>query len=253
MRTTRAATTHGWTSLRRLEKLMANREHGGVRRVGVVLLVVFFAVTTAARAADEARSLQRVYALTVKDMKTPRLRWSCQTTSIPVGGKYPQVFHNGVPLLRVNAALRSAALADERSLISGGCPAGGPNGSPAPAIYELYPSLRWTSASSVVVSALMQAGSVPPGANFSYDWAAVTIRVATGRQVGMTALFAHPDKGLAAVAAAARASLSARNSCVKRYSNPSGFAPRKVNYRYFSLTTRGLAIGFTAGAVAPRS
>ena len=50
---------------------MANREHGGVRRVGVVLLVVFFAVTTAARAADEARSLQRVYALTVKEIDGP--------------------------------------------------------------------------------------------------------------------------------------------------------------------------------------
>jgi hypothetical protein len=213
-----------------------------------VLLVASFTVA----AASKTDAGHGIHQLTVVEVKTPPIRWSCPTTSLSVGGRYPQVFHNGVPLRAVNAALRAAVLADERSLIAGGCPPAGPGGRPAPGIYDTEPRLQLISASSVVVSALMPAGKIPPGANFSYNWAAVTIRVATARQIGIAALFERPYQGLKAVAAAARARLSARNICVRRLPNPTGFKPTISNYRYFALTTKGLAIGFTAGTVAPR-
>ena len=193
-----------------------------------------------------------IYRLTVVEVKTPPIRWSCHTTGLTVGGRYPQVFHKDMPLRAVNAALRASALADERSLIAGGCPLGGANGVPGPGIYKTDPLPQLITASSVVVSALMHAESVPPGANFSYDWAAVTIRVATARQISIAELFEQPIRGLKQIASAARARLSARNVCVRRRANSSGFEPKISNFRYFGLTTNGLAIGFTAGVVAPR-
>lgn len=222
-----------------------------MRALSAGILALILAALTGG-AAGTSNAAGGVYSLKVVNAKTPRIRWSCRTTGITVSGRYPQAFHKGLPLTAVNAALRAAALADERSLIAGGCPPGGRNGAPGPAIYETDPKLPLMSASSVVVSALMHAGSIPPGANFSYDWAAVTIRVATARQISIADLFEHPDQGLKAVAAAARARLFSRNVCAKQYPSPSGFEPKISNYRYFALTTKGLAIGFTAGVVAPR-
>lgn len=165
-------------------------------------------------------------------------------------GRYPQVARNGHPLRAVNAALRAKVLSDERSLISGGCPAG--RHGPGPAYYVTNPSRALISASSVVVSALMFGGGTPPGANFSSDWAAVTVRVADAQRINIGDLFRTPYQGLSAVAATARARLMTRYPCVRSSPNPSGFAPKRSNYRYFALTTRGLAVGFTAGVIAPQ-
>lgn len=192
-----------------------------------------------------------VYPLTVIESKTPQLKWSCKTARINVGGRYPYVMHDGMPLSAVNAALRAAALADERFVVSGACPPTGQYGRPTPATYTPDPGLTLRiSASSVVVSALMAAVSTPPAANFSYGWTAVTIRVATASRVEITDLFRSPREGLRVVAAASRARLSARDRCVRLSPNPSGFAPKSSNYRYFALTTKGLSIGFTPGAIS---
>lgn len=208
---------------------------------------------TGARAASPSPG-RNVYPLRVVEVKTPKLDWSCKTASISVGGTYPQVLHDGVPLSTVNAALRAAALADQRFVVSGACPQSGRYGRPTPAIYRPEPDLTLRiSASSVVVSALMLAVSTPPAANFSYDWTAATVRVATAARVGIGDLFHSPSEGLRTIAAAVRVRLSASHACVRRSPNPSGFAPTSSNYRYFALTTKGLAIGFTAGAIAPRS
>jgi hypothetical protein len=215
-------------------------------------LVVSVGALCASALGYEASAHGRVHPLAVAELKTPRIRSSC-VTGITVGGRYPQVFDEGVPLRAVNAALRAAALVDERWLISGGCPAG-PDG-PPPADYMPHPGIESRiSASSVVVSALMFAASAPPGANFSYDWTAVTVRVATATRVTLAALFRSPRKGLEALAAVARARLSAQmsGSCWVRSPTPTGIAPTPSNYRYFALATHGLALGFTAGAVDPQ-
>jgi hypothetical protein len=223
--------------------------------MGLLALVVAIGTSSAgADAADTLSANRSVYPLTVVESKPPRIRWSCRSTNIGVGGMYPQVFDKGAPLRAVNAALRASALADERSLIAGGCPPG--RIGPAPAIYKPHPEIEsMISASSVVVSALILAESSPPGANFSYGWAAVTVRVATATPVSVAELFQSPREGLRAVAAAARARLAAQLSarkCWVQSPTSTGIAPTTSNYRYFALTTRGLAIGFTAGVVAPR-
>lgn len=227
------------------------------RTRSVAFLLVHVAATAFlfALAQDVQASVSgSTHSLRVVEVKTPRIRWSC-TTGIVVGGRYPQVLDRDRPLYAVNAALRAAALADEGWLIAGGCPAG-PNG-PGPAYFSPQPQIESRiSASSVVVSALIFAASSPPGANFSYNWTAATIRVGTATPVTITALFRSPRRGIEALAAAARPRLSAQmaaRDCWVHSPTRTGIAPKASNYRYFALTTTGLAVGFTSDIVAPPS
>jgi len=215
---------------------------------GAGLLLV---ATTAVGAPVGPSQQQAAYPLVVIAAKTPKLHPACRAARIQVSGTYLQVAHEGIRLRKVNAALRRAALDDQKSLLGQKCPQIGSVG-PGPAIYAPRLQRRLVSASSVVVSALMPAASLPPGANFSYGWAAVTILVSNAERVTVVDLFQHPKKGLSLVAAASRSRLLAGYACARNYLNLAGLEPEARNFRFFALTSRGLVIGFSAGSVAPQ-
>jgi hypothetical protein len=223
-----------------------------MRGAAVKALLVGIPVLTAGSLAltsvASSQAGPRVYPLAVAEVKTPHIRFSCPAhAGLTVSGRYPQVFRGSVTLSAVNAVIRAAVLADQRSLVAGvNC---GPLG-PAPGYYETIPRLELISASSVVFSALIPSGKIPPGANFSIAWTAITVRIATARLVTVTDLFRSPKEGLRALAALARRRLSARSHCVRDYANPAGFEPSVENFKHFALTTTGLALGFSAGQVS---
>jgi hypothetical protein len=197
---------------------------------------------------DELNAHRGIHPLAIVGSPTPALRLNCSHWHLSVGGHYPKVYDRGVPLSAVNRALASEARRAQRFLVGHRCP----TVDVPPGFFR--PSLRSTtiSASTVVVSALMPTASIPPGANFSYDWTAVTIDVATARSVSIGQLFERVRGALNAIGLTARRLIIRRSTCIRQFPNDSGFDPTPANFRYFALLPSGLAIGFTAGAVGPR-
>ena len=152
----------------------------------------------------------------------------------------------------VNAELRRAVLADEHRFAQG-VPRVDPR--TAPGVYETSPRRSLITASTVVVSALIPTLTLYPAGNDGAWWLSTTVRVADGRRVEIADLFARPTRGLSALAVAARSELTAANACVRgsiadrRTGLANGFLPTTHNYRYFALTTKGLAVGFPLGQV----
>jgi hypothetical protein len=186
--------------------------------------------------------------LSVVAIATPNAPPSCTHWHLSIGGVYPNISGNSPLAARLNRTLDRKATLDEKALLGRGCP----RVDVPSAYFRTFVDPHQLSASDVVVSVLMHADSVPPGATFSYDWASVTIDVSTNRLVSLPELFQHPGLGLSTVGNSIRRDIEQRSACVRRFPNARGFQPRESNFRYFALTPAGLLIGLSAGAVGPR-
>jgi hypothetical protein len=174
---------------------------------------------------------------------TPRLRVPRYDTS----GSIPQVTQGGTDLRRVNAALRDAVLRDQRAYAPSarGSPKNAPRG--CRGVYRLDVDRSLLSASTTVVSALLPATKLYPCGNEGQGWISMTIRVPSGKQVRLAQLFRDPEgEGLFKLGMAwFRVVARERNwqlECV--VPNLRDYEPTLQNYRYFSLTPRGLALAF---------
>lgn len=189
-----------------------------------------------AAAASPARPLAIVV------VSTPRLAVPRYDTS----GNYPQVRDRRMRLQAVNRGLRDALLADQRGYAPRARESALAASKRCRGIYATSFDRRLSSASTVVVSALMPATKLYPCGNTGRTWVAMTAVVPSGRRIEITDLFAQPSRGLAVLATAwkreFRRTQPARWGCVEVI--PSAFRPTARNYRLFALTPRGLAVGF---------
>ena len=205
-------------------------------------LVSTVAVGGAAVAKGDARpSATTVSSLHVFPTTTPHF----PVPRFETAGTYPQVTDGHLSLDAVNAALRAAVLADQRSY--------------APYARKEKPQIAYTdygvyrtgidrnllSASTVVVSALMPlTRELFPGQHGGDGWLGITVRVPSGIRVTITDLLAHPSDGLRHLATLYIDRLlrqSGGRECLRLY--PGDYSPTVANYRAFALTPRGLAIG----------
>jgi hypothetical protein len=218
---------------------------------------------SSARVPETREARSGVSPLPVAQARTPPLRLPNYRTS----GTYPRVSGGQVELGAVNAAIRRAVLGVQhryaafvrREYISS-MPQLFRRGYRYSGTYRTSPRLSLISASTVVVSALVPVREVLPGGTGGATWLSVTVRVPSGAQVGLRRLFAQPDRGLRALASAARRTVLATNRCVRasnrgpgRAINARGFAPTPRNYRYFALTAQGFAVGFPIDQVGASS
>jgi hypothetical protein len=189
---------------------------------------------------DSPDSSPGAASLSLADARTPPLPVRRYDTS----GAYPQVRDGGVNLEAVNSALRHAVLADQRAYAPYARREKPRVAYRENGVYRTAVDRRLTSASTVVVSALMPATrEVFPGQHGGDAWLAVTVRVPSGTRVAITDLFANPDRGLRALATAwkARVRRTSAAPCIRIYSVV--YRPTAANYRAFALTPNGLAVG----------
>lgn len=191
--------------------------------------------------------------LSVVQVRLPRI-----FRSLHVRGTYVQVSGGEVDLEAVNAGLRGAVVENERYFWNahGGARLDRLHGPMSYGIYQASPLLRLTSASSVVVSAMVPVLAPPPAGDDGAYWFSITIDVATGRRVGIDDLVTPVAPALKAVAGAARKRMAVIDACVRgslAYSSFYGFKPTLDHYRHFALTPNGLAIGFDIDQVTGSS
>lgn len=175
----------------------------------VILSASLFAMSAAATAAAYGSGTVRVavpHPLRVSEARVPRA-----FPRLRVAGTYPQVSGVGPNLGRVNRVILSAIVNKERQLAPSTRVT-----NRLPAVFMTASAGRFVSASTTVVSVLLPTVELFPGGNDGTRWLAVTIRVATGREVGLRSLFDDPARGIAALARSARHRLTAANACVRR-------------------------------------
>jgi hypothetical protein len=208
---------------------------------------------TPALAAESIPSSSAV-ALRIARVRVPAI----DVPRVRTRGSYPQVSGGSQDLAAVNSRLLDIVRAEQSRYAAHVRVDTGPPGT-GDGTFTMSPRARLTSASSVVVSSLMELTEIVPGGNGDgLVWLAVTMRVPSGERVAVKDLFADPKEGLATLAKASRSRLVAANDCVKRSQedplvgdlNRKGFAPTMGHYRNFALTGGGLAVGFAIGDVA---
>jgi hypothetical protein len=168
-------------------------------------------------------------------------------------GKYPQVRDGNVDLQAVNAALRKAVVDDQRAYAPYARREKPRTVYREHGVYRTAVDRKLVSASTVVVSALMPATrEVFPGQHGGDAWLGVTVRVPSGARVRITDVFANPERGLRALATAAKARIRRTEAapCIRAYAVVYG--PTAENYRAFALTPNGLAVGFPEVAACYR-
>ena len=227
-------------------------------RIGNSLLALVVATVST------ACSDKQVVALSVHEMRTPRL----DVPNYETRGTYVLVSGAQSSLKAVNAALRGAVLADQRTYARMARREEAETGSGVASYaysgtYETAPKRTLVSASSEVVSVLIPTLRLYPGGNDGATWIAATVRVPSGAQVELSDLFANRARGLAALARAVRSKVVSGNACVRQSITAErevglaydihGFDPIPANYRHFALTPQGLAVGFPLGQVGAPS
>jgi hypothetical protein len=208
--------------------------------VGVAALLA--AVATASAGAVRPRPVR---ALSIVRAATPHFPVRDYLTL----GHYPKV--RGVPgLATTNATLRRAIIADQqRYAPSARRYAGGP----FHGIYGTAIDHQLTSASTVVVSALMPARKYYPGGNDGETWISATVDVRSGRLVSLRELLAHPRLALPVLARDWKARIRRlRLFWPAVAEDPASYTPTFAHYRYFALTRTGLAFGFPQEPAGPR-
>jgi hypothetical protein len=181
-----------------------------------------------------------VSALRVVEARTPPLRVPRYRTS----GTYPQVRGGRLDLRAVNAALRGAVVADQRSYAPYARREKPQTAYRELGAYRTAVDRRYVSASTVVVSALMPlTREVFPGQHNGDGWLAVTVRVPSGKRVMIGDLFARRDRALRALAAAWKARIRRTDGlpCLRDY--PEAYTPTARNYGAFALMPTGIAVG----------
>lgn len=199
--------------------------------------------------------------LTVITKPTPRLAAPHYRTM----GSYPQVTRHGLDVRRVNRAIGSVVVSEQRryAQVAINEEAQAPDSVRLgyKGLFATFVSRKLLSASTEVVSALIPLYEIYPGGSDGGSWLSVTVRVPSGSMVGLDDLFSEPTRALPVLARAVRQRMLASNSCVRDslkkeriYSGlrtyEKGFAPTEANYRHFALIPSGLAIGFPVEQVA---
>lgn len=181
-----------------------------------------------------------VSALVVVRAPTPPLRVARFDTS----GTYPQVSGPGDGLRRVNAALRGAVLADQRTYAAYARREKPKIQYKAHGVYRTVVDRRLLSASTVVVTTLMPTTrELFPGQHGGDGWLGITVRVPSGTRVTIRDLFRNPNRGLRVLAGAwkARIRQGPGGPCLRIYSDV--YEATAENYGAFALTARGIAVG----------
>lgn len=221
-----------------------------MRVVGAVLSVMGLVACTGASdsaTAEASRSSSadstRATPLDVVEAPIPRFRVPRYDTR----GMYPRVHGDNRNLVAVNAALLAAIRSDQAAYAPSARRYARTAGKSCRGVYETRVDRRLLSASTVVVSALLPATTLYPCANTGKGWLAVTIRVPSGAPIRITDLFTNPSRGLRVLADAWKSRVRSADPelwrrCVRIVL--SQHRPTARNYRYFALTTRGLAVGF---------
>lgn len=202
------------------------------------LLFVFLgALALAGATALAGIGASRVHRFTLISASTPCLPASNYMTS----GNYPNVRGDSKQAARTNIALHRAVITDQRRyarLASRHATADGSG------IYETGINQSLTSASTVVVSALIPTIELYPGSNHGQTWISATVDVQSGRTVSLRQLLANPTIALPVLAKDWRDLL--RHTTLWSYigEDTAGYTPSFSHYRYFALTPTGLAFGF---------
>lgn len=202
------------------------------------LLFVFLgALVLAAATALAGIGTSRVHRLTLIGAETPCLPVSNYLTS----GAYPNVRGDSKQAARTNIALQRVVITDQRRYARSArrhAAAGGAG------IYETGIDQSLTSASTVVVSALIPTLKLYPGATDGQTWISATVDVRSGRTVSLRQLLANPTIALPVLARDWRDLL--RHTMLWSYvaEDSDSYTPSFSHYRYFALTPTGLAFGF---------
>jgi hypothetical protein len=196
---------------------------------------------TAGRSHQTRHAVEGTAPITVVEASTPTFRVPRYATS----GTYPQARGSDLDLRKVDAALHEAVLADQRAYAPDARKAARmPN--PYRGVYRTSVDRRLLSASTVVVSALLPATELYPGGSLGKGWLAMTVRVPSGAPVRIGQLFTDSTRGLRVLADAWKAQFRRVNpdawQCVRLHLRD--YRPAPSNYRYFALTSRGIAVGF---------
>lgn len=156
-------------------------------------------------------------------------------------GAYPNVRGSSARAARTNIALRRALVMDQRRYARSARLQSPQNGA---GIYETSIDRGLTSASTVVVSALMPALKLYPGGSDGQTWASATVDVRSGRTVSLRQLLGSPSLALRVLAREWKTRL--RGTALWPYvaKNTASYTPSFEHYRHFALTPRGLAFGF---------
>lgn len=186
-----------------------------------------------------------IRALTVVRATTPRFHVRNYRTS----GAYPNV--RGAPgLERANAALRRVVIADQHGYApSARRYAGYPSG---PGIYKTSIDRRLTSASTVVVSALIPALKLYPGGNDGQMWISTTVIVSSGEAVSLQELLRNPARALPVLAREWKAQARKTKLWGAVAEDPRSYTPTLRHYRNYALTATGLAFGFAQEPASSR-
>jgi hypothetical protein len=220
---------------------------GTVRSVAAAWLLALLTLGAACACGSQAYAgrgatapATTVSPLSVVAAPTPPL----QVPGFETRGSYLQVRRDGLDLRAVNRALRGAVLADQRAYAPYARRERSRTVYKEDGVYRTVVDRRYVSASTAVVSALMPlTREVFPGQHEGDGWLATTVRVPSGRRIGIRELFASPRRGLRALAAAWKAEIrrTPGRPCLSIY--PNQYRPSAANYRAFALTPRGLAVG----------
>lgn len=202
------------------------------------LLFVFLgALALAAATALAGLGTSRVHRFTLISASTPCLPGSNYLTS----GNYPNVRGNSKQAARTNIALHRAVITDQRRYARS---TRWDTTSKGGGLYETGINQSLTSASTVVVSALIPTIELYPGSTVGQTWASATVDVRSGRAVSLRQLLANPTIALPVLARDWRDRL--RHTMLWPYvaEDTASYTPSFAHFRYFALTPTGLAFGF---------
>jgi hypothetical protein len=180
-----------------------------------------------------------------------------------IDGFYPQVFAKSISVDMINAKLRSIVIKDETSSLVQARAYYTTDKSLGqelitPAHYEVWPSKKLMSASTLLVSVLLPTESTMPGGVNTMYWLSATLLVPTGTSINLSDIFSNPKTGLQLIARIAKRLVLKANNCVNssyhdrinRHFFDLGIAPTISNYDDFVFTSSGLDIGFSQGQLA---
>lgn len=209
------------------------------------LLFVFLgALALAAATALAGIGAPRVHRFTLVGAETPCLPAGNYVAS----GTYPTVRGDSEQAARTNIALRRAVTDDQRRYARSARRHDAADGG---GIYRTGIDQSLTSASTVVVSALIPTLELYPGGGDGRTWISATVDVRSGREVSLPELLANPTIALPLLAREYRAQVRHTRPWTYVAEHSASNTPSFAHYRYFALTPTGLAFGFgqqTGGA-----
>lgn len=196
-----------------------------------------------------------VKSLRVRTRPTPALR----VTNFRTAGSFPQVSGRDVAVTPVNRVLRRAVVTEEHLWRQTAISAYRSNPTLRTAtqsgIFQTSVDRRLISASTRVVSVLMPELAMLPNGTGGEAWLSITIDVASAKVIRLQDILIGVD-GLRRLALSVFRQIKATNRCfaaeIPLYHGVQGaFSARWANYRDFSLTPSGIAIGFPTASIAP--